>query len=225
MEIDNNIHYGYGDQQAIKKAEADFNSAKFYKDIIGMQAAHDAANQVRLRYADSVKRIDFINGGSSSVSKTNNTITQVDDSGLAVQTYVKGEVSLSLIASGSLVTKIQGGEFRLSLFYGANGKVGGSATLTSGVSISTKQGSGSAASYGATQQLPYFLVTEGRLFYSMDNAALEGVVGAGVGVSGELPLYNTEGNLMKEMILFSITFGPPPKYPMYYQEWMNHLGR
>lgn len=225
MEIDGNIHYGYGDQQALKKAENDFNSAKYYKDLIGMQAAHDAANQIRLKYADSVKRIDFINGGFSSVSKTNNAITYVDDSGLTIQTYVKGEVSLSFIASAALITKIQGGTLTVSLFEGVNGKIGASATLTAGVSARTGNSTGTTASYGITQQLPFYTVTEGRLFYDMNNGALEGIAGAGIGVSGELYMYTSEGNLMRETVLFQITAGPPPSYPMYYQEWMNHLGR
>ncbi len=57
-----------------------------------MQQAHDNANKIRLQYANSVTRIDFINGGRSSVSANKQVTPHKGNS--VVQTYTKGEVSV-----------------------------------------------------------------------------------------------------------------------------------
>ncbi|WP_373231853.1 DUF6531 domain-containing protein [Cohnella sp.] len=223
MEIDKNIHYGYGDQQSIKQAEVAYKAAKSSGNLIGMQAAHDSANLIRLKYADSVKRIDFVNGGSYNVSKSNNTITSVGDSGLVTQSYIKGAVSLSVIATGGAQAKIQNGELTLSLLYGVNGKVGLSGTFTGGGSVGNGGSIDRGASGGHTQQLPYFTVVEGKFTYDIEDADWESIVGGGVGISLELPMYIGEGNLSREKVLIRINL-VAPSYPMHYMEWHYHLG-
>lgn len=189
-----------------------------------MQSPHDAANSIRLRYADKVNRIDFVNGGSSMVSRTSNKITEKTKDGLVAETYVKGEVALSIIGSAGAQAKIQSGEITVSVSYGVTGKFGASATLTGGVSVNKGGPITRGVSIAHSQQLPYFMVTEGKFSYDIEDADLEAILGAGVGVSAELPMYQGEGSLSKEIVLINIKINDGPTYPMYYQEWHYHLG-
>ncbi|MBP1988691.1 hypothetical protein [Paenibacillus eucommiae] len=102
----------------------------------------------------------FINGGSSKI--TNKKSETSSSSSGAAQGYVKAAVSISAVGTGYAQAKIQDSTLTLSYGGGANGKLGISATLTGGVSISGGGNMVNTAYYGQTYQGPYFTIVEGK---------------------------------------------------------------
>lgn len=224
MEIDKNIDplYNSGDRSTLAKADEDFKKAKRNNDIVGMQSAHDQANLIRLKYADSVTRVNFISGGSSSVSKTDNSITSETSDGLVAQTYIKGEVSLSVIASVEIQAKIQDGSLTISLSLGTNGQMGASATLTTGVSVNTGNVE-TGAFIGTQSKFSRFGVAEGKFSYDIGDGDIEGIIGAGVGTQVGVSTPLPEAGIEKERIIIILQI-VEPSYPMTYMDWHYHLG-
>jgi|GEM_PF-6112213 len=193
--------FNAGDRYSIKQYESQWSKAKLAGDTYGMQAAHDAANQVRLKYADAVKRVDFVNGGSSYVSKTNNVTIQEKD-GLISETYVKGEIAVSLIANVGLMAKIQGGQLEIGFSYGTNGKFGASCSLTGGVSTSYGGKVVNSADIGSSVKILKFGIAEQKFSIDTTTGNWVNIIGAGIGVSTDFIPFNGEAGLSHESIFF-----------------------
>lgn len=209
------------DLSFIDQHAADFALAKWYGDKIGMQAAHDAANMIRLKYFDKVKRIDYINGGSSFVTRERFTVT--DKKGMAVTTFVRGVVQLSFIASVSAQVSITSSGFSFSLQYGISGQIGGAARATVGAEMSTGKIE-RATTVGKTQQLPYLMLVGGELTYDMDDGDFQALVEAGIGGDVSIPIFLADGSQMYEAVSYSVTTRQGNVFPMYANEWFAHLG-
>ncbi len=127
----------------------------------------------------------------------------------------------SFIGSASAAAKIQDGDFIFTLNLGVNGKIGASATLTGGVAIGST--GKRTASISNSMQLPSFMIIEGGLSYNVDNGNLKGIIGGGVGVLTEIPMYSGDFLLGYEPIEIKISLQSNHSYPMTASEWERHL--
>ncbi|MFD0959136.1 hypothetical protein [Paenibacillus chungangensis] len=59
--------------------------------------------------------------------------------------------------------------------------------------------------------------------YDVDEGTLQGMVGGGVGVAAEIPIYTGDYLLGYEVVEFKFKL-LSPSYPMTVSEWEEHLG-
>ncbi|MEC0208751.1 hypothetical protein P4H70_07285 [Paenibacillus ehimensis] len=193
------------------------------KNASEKQAAHDAANGVRLKYVDSVTRRDFINGGESTIYKTKNGGIGDTKSGIVVEPYVKGQFAISLVGSVGLQAKIQSGELSVSLIKGINGEVGAQLTASAGISINNGGNLEHYVKQGQGKGMGRFYFVEGEVAVDLEDADYEAVLGAGIGIRGGYALIPTLGTAYEHEIKLYVRRLGDSSYPLTYQDWVNHL--
>lgn len=160
MEIDNNISplYNQGDWDALEQYSNDWIAAKARGNKEAMQLAHDNANAIRLKYADTVERIDFINGGTTRVNNEGN---------IQIGTYLKGELSAGIFLKAGLEATIKDSTLKISFVESVSGTIGAQASLTGGTVISSGEVGESRASAGIA--LGYIAVGESKVTTDLDD--------------------------------------------------------
>ncbi|MCM3268836.1 hypothetical protein [Paenibacillus elgii] len=200
-----------------------YNAYTRAKNATERQAAHDAANGLRLKYVDSVIRKDFINGGESTIYKTKNGGIGDAKSGIVVEPYVKGQFAISLVGSVGLQAKIQSGELSISLIKGINGEVGAQLTASAGISINNGGNLEHYVKQGQGKGMGSFYFVEGEVAIDLEDADYEAVLGAGVGIRGGYALVPTLGTAYEHEIKLYVKRLGDSSYPLTYQDWVNHL--
>jgi hypothetical protein len=223
MEIDNSLGSALtkSENQKIAEYSAAWQLASDRGDLYGMQAAHDATNAIRLRILDSVERVDFINGGSSTVFKP--IVIGGSSTTSIVQPYLKMEAGAGVLLGGSVEAKLQDSKFTLSI-KSTIGGIGASVSASGGVelaAVNSKKGAGAGIKFGEIG----FIEMGGTV--ATDATGLKGNLGVGLGLGAEVKiplasLLNTK--LEGEYTLIDIKFNsnPGPNAPTAAQ-WLNML--
>ncbi|GMX62602.1 hypothetical protein Elgi_24070 [Paenibacillus elgii] len=185
------------------------------------QAAHDAANGVRLKHVDSVTRRDFINGGESTIYKTKNGGIGNTKTGLEAVPYLKGQIGLSIVGTAALQAKIQNHELSISIIKGLNGELGAQLTASAGMSASNGGDLVNYIKQGTSRGT--FLFVESEFAKDLEDMDYEYIFGGGVGARVSIPIINTMGLAYENDTKIFVMPLNVPTYPMNYSEWIKHI--